>query len=99
MSTVMVMTSFEYKAVGRQVAAAGVRNLRRAAAGDEVSKTALADRLGMRRQTLATHFSRGDMKLSEFTSAALSLGRRPSDLLAEIDGSVSFPALAGKGVE
>ena len=86
-------TDIELVAASREVAAAAVASVRRAAAGDEVSKTELARRLGMGRQTISSHFGKGDMSLSEFIAASLALGRRPSDLLADAEGSA--PALAG----
>ncbi|RSX52683.1 hypothetical protein D2E23_0411 [Bifidobacterium callimiconis] len=85
--------------VGLRIAAAGVRSIRRAAAGDEIPKKVLAVRLGMHRQTLSTRLSRGDMKLSEFVSAALAVGERPSDLLATAEDAADLPALADKEVK
>lgn len=76
---------------------AGVRELRRAAGADEVTKTALAGQIGMSRQTLAGRFKTGDMKLSEFTAAALALNRKPSELLAAAESTI--PALAENEVE
>ncbi|NEG95978.1 hypothetical protein GFD17_04230 [Bifidobacterium sp. SMB2] len=67
---------------GPLLATATVRELRRAAGADEVSKTALAGRLGISRQTMSKRFQQGDMKLSEFFDAALSMNRDPGDILA-----------------
>lgn len=76
------MKLHELSYTGPRLATAAVRELRRAAGADEVSKTALAGRLGISRQTMSKRFQHGDMKLSEFFSAALSMNRNPGDLLA-----------------
>lgn len=57
--------------------------LRRAAGADEVTKTELANRIGVSRQTVSKRFRCGDMKLSEFVASAMSLNKNPAELLQQ----------------
>ena len=66
-----------------------IRQLRRAMGAEEITKTALAPKLGVSRQTLSGRFSDGDMKLSEFVAASIAAGRKPSDLIATAEGKQS----------
>ena len=91
------MIESSYKRMGGALAASSVLNLRRAAGADEVSKTDLAGRVGMSRQTMSARLNLGDMKLSEFIAASLALGRRPSDLMDAAEDALdatSIPAPA-----
>lgn len=92
-------TNFDKQLSGDLITAAGVRELRRAAGANEVPKTTLAGRIGVSRQTITERFKQGDMKLSEFVACSLSLGSRPSELLAKAEQSVeNTSALAGEEV-
>ena len=84
------MIESSYKRLGGVLAASSVLHLRRAAGADEVSKTELAGRVGMSRQTMSARLNRGDMKLSEFTAAALALGLRPGDLMAAAEDAIGL---------
>ena len=95
--TMRAMIESSYKRMGGALAASSVLNLRRAAGADEVSKTDLAGRVGMSRQTMSARLNLGDMKLSEFIAASLALGRRPSDLMDAAEDALdatSIPAPA-----
>lgn len=62
-------------------ASAAIDKLRRESRAAEITETRLAPQLGMTRQTLANRYKAGDMKLSEFISAAHIIGISPIAIL------------------
>ncbi|MFC2626315.1 MAG: hypothetical protein ACFNZJ_04175 [Parascardovia denticolens] len=63
------------------VTATAIDKLRREALAAEITETNLAPKLGMTRQTLASKYKKGDMKLSEFIAAAHLIGTNPINIL------------------
>lgn len=63
------------------VTSAAIEKLRREALASEVTETRLAPQLGMTRQTLASRYKAGNMKLSEFVAAAYIIGVDPAAIL------------------
>lgn len=81
----------------KEASALAVERLRREARANDLTKSRMADAIGISRPTLDSRLENGDMKLTEFLSLAIASNLKPSEAIRCCDFLIDdAEALAGK---
>ena len=83
----------------KEASGAAVDGLRRAAKANDLTKTRMAEAIGVSRPTLDSRLESGDMKLTEFLHLAVAAKKKPSEAMVCCDNILAEAEALAEGGE
>ena len=95
--TLEVMKDISY--IVKEASGAAVDGLRRAAKANDLTKTRMAEAIGVSRPNLDSRLESGDMKLTEFLHLAVAAKKKPSEATVCCDNILAEAEALAEGGE